>query len=92
VMLDNAADRARCFPDLWPTPEAAKQDRWRTVTICYYRNIYNSEMLPSSVTVTYQPAGAGQKPRRAMFDLEVIQDPRAWLEQRLGQIIRWEME
>ncbi|CAA7621914.1 conserved hypothetical protein [Magnetospirillum sp. SS-4] len=92
VMLDNAADRARCFPDLWPTPEAAKQDRWRRVTNCYYRNISNSEMLRSSVTATYQPAGAGQKPRRAMFDLDMIKDPKAWLEQRLGPLVRWDVE
>lgn len=92
VLLDNAADRARCFPDLWPTPEAAKQDRWRRVTNCYYRNISNSEMLRSSITVTYQPAGAGQKPRRAMFDLDVIEDPRAWLEQRLGTLILLDVE
>ncbi|MBF0325790.1 MAG: hypothetical protein HQL42_12075 [Alphaproteobacteria bacterium] len=92
VMLDNAAERARCFPDLWPSADAVRQDRSRSVTFRYYRNISNSQMSHSSVTVTYQPAGAGQKPRRAMFDLEVIRDPRAWLEQHLGKLIRWDAE
>ncbi len=26
IVLDNAADMAACFPDLWPTREAAKKD------------------------------------------------------------------
>jgi putative DNA primase/helicase len=93
VILDNAADMARCFPDLWPTAHAAKQDRWRTRTVTngYYRKVYNSQMLRSSGTVTYQPAGAGQKPREAVFDVAVIRNPRAWLEDRLGPLVRFEV-
>jgi putative DNA primase/helicase len=32
VLLENAADMSTCFPDLWPTADAARQDRWRSAT------------------------------------------------------------
>ena len=35
VVLENAADMARCFPNLWPSAQAARQDRQRSVTNCY---------------------------------------------------------
>jgi putative DNA primase/helicase len=35
VVLDNAADMARCFPDLWESADAARQDRRRSVTNGY---------------------------------------------------------
>ncbi|MFA7587058.1 MAG: hypothetical protein WCY11_12850, partial [Novosphingobium sp.] len=76
VILDNAADRARCFPDLWPNHDAARKDGQRTGTNCYYRRSYNSRMSHSSVVVTYQPVGPGQKPRTATFDLDLIPDLR----------------
>ena len=47
VVLDNAADMARCFPDLWESADAARQDRRRSVTNGYYRSLYNSEMSHS---------------------------------------------
>ncbi len=86
VVLDNAADRAKCFPDLWPTREIAKKDAKRRGTNGYYRIFYNSEMSPSSAAVTYRPEGSGQKVRSAMFNLELIPDPAAWLTERLGPL------
>jgi len=84
VVLENAADRAKCFPDLWPNYEAARKDGQRTGTNCYYRIFYNSEMSRSSAAVTYRPEGSGQKIRSAMFNLDLISDPAAWLTERLG--------
>lgn len=86
VVLDNAADRAKCFPDLWPNYEAARKDGQRTGTNCYYRIFYNSEMSRSSAAVTYRPEGSGQKKRSAMFNLELIPDPAKWLAERLGPL------
>jgi putative DNA primase/helicase len=91
VVLENAADMARCFPDLWPNREAAKKDNQRRGTNGYYRILYNSEMSPSSALVTYQPEGAGQKPRQATFDLTNIADPEAWLRDRLGPLAACEV-
>lgn len=86
IVLDNAADMAACFPKLWPSADAARQDRSRSVTNCYYRNFYNSKMSHSSVEVTYRPAGPGHRARSASVDLTRIPDPQAWLTNRLGPL------
>lgn len=86
VVLDNAADRANCFPDLWPNHAAARKDIQRSGTNCYYKIFYNSEMSHSSAAVTYRPEGSGQKMRSAMFNLDLISDPTAWLTERLGPL------
>jgi putative DNA primase/helicase len=91
VVLENAADMARCFPDLWPSRDAAKKDGQRRGTNCYYKDLYNSKMSPSSAWVTYQPEGAGQRSRTARFDTSIISDPEDWLTQRLGSLARCEV-
>ncbi len=91
VVLENAADMAKTFPDLWSSHDAARQEKARSVTNCYYRDSYNSKMSHSSSVVTYRPAGAGQKDRQARFDLDLIADPRAWLQRRLGDLAHFEM-
>ena len=37
VVLENAADMAACFPDLWPTPTLPRRIGQRSGTNCYYR-------------------------------------------------------
>jgi putative DNA primase/helicase len=90
VELENAADMARCFPELWPSHDAARQDG-RSVRNCYYRDLHNSRSSHSSSVVSYRPAGPGQKDRQARFDLELVPDPRGWLETRLGALAHFEM-
>ena len=92
VVLDNATDMARCFPDLWESADAARQDRRRSVTNGYYRSLYNSQMSHSSALVIYQPEGAGQKPRRAAFDLTQVPNPETWLAERLGALALCQIE
>jgi putative DNA primase/helicase len=86
IVLENAADMATCFPELWLTAAAARQDRSRSVTNCYYRDLYNSQMSHSSVVVTYRPSGPGHRSRSARVDLALIPDPEAWLTNRLGPL------
>ena len=86
IVLENAADMATCFPELWSSAAAARQDRSRSVTNCYYRDLYNSQMSHSSVEVTYRPVGAGHRTRVARVDLTRIPDPEAWLTNRLGPL------
>lgn len=86
IALENAADMAACFPDLWPSREAAKKDGQRKGTNGYYRDFYNSRMSPSSVEVTYRPEGSGHRTRTARVDLARIPDPEAWLTNRLGSL------
>lgn len=92
IVLENAADRATCFPDLWLTRDAAKKDGQRKGTNCYYRDLYNSKMSPSSAEVTYQPAGAGHRDRTARVDLDRIPDPEAWLTSRVGPLARFKIQ
>ena len=47
-------------------------------------DLYNSKLSPSSAWVTYQPEGAGQRTRTALFDTSIIPDPEEWLTKRLG--------
>jgi len=91
VVLENAADMARAFPDLWPSHDAARQQKARSVTSCYYRDLSNSRTSHSSSVVAYRPAGPGQKDRTTRFDLVLIPDPRAWLEAKLGPLAHFEM-
>jgi putative DNA primase/helicase len=91
IVLSNAADMAACFPDLWPSAAAARQDRTRSVTNCYYRDLYNSQMSHSSVEVTYRPEGSGNRARNARVDLARIPDPEAWLTNRLGPLAQFKM-
>ncbi len=91
IVLENAADRAACFPDLWPTREAAKKDGQRKGTNDYYRDLYNSRMSPSSVEVSYRPAGPGHRARTVQVDPTRIPDPEAWLTNRLGPLASFEI-
>jgi len=91
IVLENAADMAACFPELWPTREAAKKDGQRKGTNDYYRDLYNSRMSPSSAELTYRPEGPGHRTRTARVDLSRILDPEAWLTDRLGPLASFEM-
>jgi putative DNA primase/helicase len=91
IVLENAADMATCFPELWATAAAARQDRSRSVTNCYYGDLYNSQMSHSSAEVTYRPEGPGHRARTARVDLSRIPDPEAWLTNRLGPLASFEM-
>ncbi|MBC7152736.1 MAG: toprim domain-containing protein [Rhizobium sp.] len=91
IVLGNAADMAACFPELWSTAAAARQDRSRSVTNCYYRDLYNSQMSHSSAEVTYRPEGPGHRARTACVDLSRIPDPEAWLSNRLGPLASFEL-
>jgi putative DNA primase/helicase len=85
VFLENAADRARAFPDLWETAEQAKKDAQRSGTFCYYRNSLIAK-CPCPLRVRYRLTGPGQKLRDAIFDASVVPDPQAWLQARVGPL------
>lgn len=91
VVIENAADMARAFPELWSTRDAAKKQNQRRGTNCYYGDLSNSSLSPSSSVVSYRPAGPGQKDRQARFDLALIPDPRVWLDARFGTLAHYEM-
>ena len=92
VVLENAADMALCFPDLWENHEAARKDGQRSGTNGYYRSFYNSEMSHSSALASYRREGPGHKLRQVRFDLGLICDPEAWLTSRLGPLAAFSLD
>lgn len=89
VFLENAADMARAFPELWSSAAAARQDihraAERSVTFCYYRNSLIA-FCHTPLRVRYRLTGPGQKARDAIFDASVVPDPQAWLQARVGPL------
>jgi putative DNA primase/helicase len=88
AVLENAADMARAYSDLWESHEVARKAKQRSGTNAYNDN-YIKEFVP--LLVRYRLAGGGQKDRNALFDQTVIIDPRAWLEHRLGPLAAYEV-
>src|SRR5699024_10341069 len=72
--------------------DAARQDRRKSVTNCYYKSFYNSNMSHSSALASYRPEGPAHRLRRARFDLSAIRDPEAWLTRRLGPLAAFSLE
>jgi hypothetical protein len=75
VMLTSPVDMVGLFPAIWPNRKSAS----RTI----------KQGVPSLLgfqAVTYQLEGDKMKPRVAYFDVALIPDHRAWLEERLGKI------
>jgi hypothetical protein len=75
VMLTSPVDMVRVFPSIWPNRTKAD----RTIK-------QGVPSLPGFQPVTYQLVGDKMKPRVAYFDLSLIPDPQAWLEERLGKL------
>ena len=73
VMLESPVDMVRVWPTIWRNTRAADRSLAKGVPA-----------LPGFDRLRYQLDGAKMKPRIAYFDRELISDPRAWLEERLG--------
>ncbi len=91
VILENNADRARCFPDLWRNEQQAKRDAERTGTFSYKASLYIGVCTRPRLTVRYQPPGRGQRSRTAQFDTTLIPAPESWLASRLGALAMFEI-
>jgi hypothetical protein len=72
AVLENAADMARAYPDLWESHEAARKAKQRSGTNSY-KSIYIKAFVP--LLVRYRPLGSGQKDRKDLFDQTTIIDP-----------------
>jgi putative DNA primase/helicase len=75
VVLLSPVDMVRVWPTIWPNTRAA--DRTLAMAV---------PSLPGFERFSYQLEGAKMKPRLAYFDLELMPDPRAWLEAQLGPL------
>jgi len=90
VVLLGATDAAKGYPDLFPTPEAARKAIQRAGAGGYFPDIsLGSTILgecPGNrlVEVTYRPAGRGQQERRALVLPELLEAMPEWLAQVCG--------
>lgn len=90
IVLGSPTDMAACWPDVWETPEAARQWQKRSTSgQSPIENILYREM--TACDFRYQRPGARQKWRNGSFDPTVVPDPQAWLEARLGLLARLEV-
>jgi putative DNA primase/helicase len=80
-MLTAPIDMVKVRPDLWPNRKAATRTLNEGVPT-----------LPRFVSITYQLKGPKMNQRLAFFDLNIIPDPRAWLESKLGPLVNNEVQ
>lgn len=87
MLLESPSDMAACWPAVWATEKAARRWRESTAPKAYINTSYRG----FRGSARYQPAGVGRRWRAARFDPDVIADPRAWLEARLGRLAAFEL-
>ncbi|MBO1081857.1 DUF7146 domain-containing protein [Roseomonas haemaphysalidis] len=90
VALTSPTDASNCYPNLWPTPAAAKMAFSRHRVTNPYRDISIGESY-RLVRALYQKAGERQKPAELVFDPSVTDDLHGWLEDRLGELAKLEV-
>ncbi|WP_167858773.1 hypothetical protein, partial [Methylobacterium nonmethylotrophicum] len=97
IVLDSAADMSTVWPEIWPTPGAARNWLYRrpasqahSVTEPYKEGTYIG-FCDAVERFRYQQPGARQKWRTGAYDPAVVPDPRAWLEARLGPLAKFEI-
>lgn len=97
LVLFGATDAVRIYPDLFPTPEAAKKALQRELAGRDLRDILlrenNIGECPANrlVEVSYRPAGRGQQTRRALVLESRLDGLAEWLTERLGAVVRVEV-
>ena len=95
VVLEDSADASRCYPDLWPSPAAARQAFHRARRAAGpVRDDPRWACHAPLRCATYQRAGAGRRPAGLTYDLSAVPlaELRGWLEERVGPLVRLEAE
>jgi len=89
IALNSGAAAAAAFPGLWGNAEAAKKALGRATREGHslVRTPYR-EMSPTGLA---QLAGERRRPFTVLFDHEACQDPRAWIEAKLGPLARFDI-
>jgi putative DNA primase/helicase len=90
-----AADRRRCYPDLYPSEDAARQDKRRNggeiEEIAALRRL--ADCMPwASALVSWQPAGQGHKAQRRVVARERLAETRAEALREFGGLVSWHVE
>ena len=94
VVLESPSDMAVCWPGVWSTAGAARLWLGRTTSVqspidsILYERLYAcGGASPRPAAFRYQHAGERQKLRRGWYLPDVVADPCAWLEARLGETL-----
>lgn len=89
VVPEHSGELARCFPDLWPSKNAAKcSGRGEGGVAAQIRNLFGQR---PHLRVRYQRAGRGQQPCTAFVDAAAAQDLGERLRLVLGNIVAYEI-
>ena len=97
LVLLGATDAARIYPDLFPTPEAARKAIMREsgegdfpdIPLCI--SLLGECPGNTLARVSYRPAGRGQQTRRALVLESRLPTLAEWLTERLGAEVRVEV-
>ena len=91
IALDSPSDMAEAWPAAWETEKAARQWRDRLTPsqtpiekVLYRRLGRCGTQPPRAAPFRYQHPGPRQKWRRGWYLPDVVADPCAWIEARLG--------
>jgi hypothetical protein len=94
VALFSPADAAKAYPDLFPSPDAARMALKRaaaerqSIRTFPYGYLFIGECSDALLTkISYRPCGDGQKTRHALVAKTHIESIRAWLEELLGPLV-----
>lgn len=89
VALDDAADAARCYPDLWPSAEASRKAFQRARR----EDVPNLGCPAPLRRAAYRRTGAGTRATILTFDPAVVppDELRDWLEERVGPLARFDL-
>jgi putative DNA primase/helicase len=94
VLLEQPADAARAYPELWPSADAARKafKRSEVADIPVLGSTYTRMSATSPLRhIHYRLAGRGRRPARAVVDTDLVSDARAWLTDRLGALSMFEV-
>jgi hypothetical protein len=105
VWLENVTHAAKAYRGLL-SAKTLQQARWRAQTqsasgranaagarthyIAYYKYIIGNVVTPRACSIAYQLSGNGQKPVQA-YSLLGLRETKAWLEERLGPLVKFEV-
>jgi phage/plasmid primase-like uncharacterized protein len=94
VIYCNSGDMARRRPDLFRSPDAARQARrrWGGADMMRARVRQLLRDCPELVAVTWQPAGQGYRPRMTVCRRDCLDAERADAERHFGELVTWRVQ
>jgi hypothetical protein len=83
VVLSNAADIAKAYPDLYKNEQAVKDGKRDEISPDEEAEI--EALRGQRIEIKYRLEG--KRTTKAWIDLQQVRDPKAWLEERLGEVV-----